>query len=281
MKGIIRKILLEYNGEDVFTLNPKELKLFSYLIENNFVGIENDDFMNIGDIKIYIHRIKDILTPDLIEKLFFLLLFNKPSDILKANNKKNTDELYLGNFYISNVVHYGEWSEDSVDVTEECEYCDGYGEEKETCGECRGHGYIEDEEDDEFIEYTCDTCGGSGEESITCNYCGGGGEQTYWTSVFEIDEISEVFITKDGINEDDIESTWDETYRIMVRNRDKYFFTGYSDYFNSLQFQSDKLRDDDELLPNTVTNFDSKSEEIKPNIGFRNFLFKNILKLND
>jgi hypothetical protein len=278
MRGIIRKILLEHNGVDVVNLSPKELKLFSYLIEstNDF---DKNVLMYRTYMVIHFRKMLNILTPDLIEKYFFLLLFNTPSDIVGAHHKKDISNLYFGPFYLSTVTHYGDWDSNTEWVYEPCDYCD-LGETTETCGECSGIGYIKDEEDGETWEYECNTCGGSGEETDTCDYCGGSGEQSYESNVYTLDEIEETFITKNGISEDVIESTWSETYKKIFKDREKYFPTYVSDAINSFNVERQSLNEKEELKEDQITEFDSIVEEVKPNIGFRNFLFKQILMID-
>ncbi len=278
MRGIIRKILLEHNGEDVVNLSPKELKLFSYLIEstNDF---DKNVLMYRTYMVIHFRKLLNILTPDLIEKYFFILLFNTPSDIVDAHHKKDISNLYLGPFYLSTVTHYGDWSHTTEYMTEDCEYCD-MGETTDTCSECSGSGYIEDEEDGETWEYECNTCGGYGEETRTCNYCGGSGEQRYEADVHTLNEIEETFITKNGISEDIIESTWGETYKRIFKDRENYFPTYVSDAIDSIEVERHSLNEEEELKEDQITEFDPIVEEVKPNIGFRNFLFKQILMID-
>lgn len=276
MRDIIRKILLEHNGESTISLSEKELKFFSYLIDNDD-DIGEDIFMSIGDIRRYFKKVELILTPDLIEKQFFLLLFNKPSDILNANIKKDTSELYLGPFYRSEITHYNKWREDQSYVIENCDYCSGTGEVYETCGACGGVGY---EDDDEFLESACYNCGGNGEVYETCGDCGGSGEQTFLTKYFTIDEFSELLITKNDINEGDIEITWQETFKNILKKRDKYFLTLIIDPIDTVYTETNKLTEDEELIEDKVIETVSMIEELKPNVGFRNFLFKKILKIN-
>lgn len=285
MKGIIKKILLEQVSEsDHVILSEKELKLIVFILKNKTsFNYSEKSFFSKQQITLLLREAKEFLTNDLLIKFFFLLVFNTPKDLFRSLKNKDISNLYLGPFYIS-LLNYNldEWEEDHVDQYEDCEYCGGSGEETDTCSSCSGAGYHEEEEDDDFLEYECDNCGGSGEESITCGYCGGSGEETYYKTVYRLQEAEELIITKNGLDENDIESTYESTIENIFDKRNEYFVPYVTENIDELVYEpmySDKLPEKYKLKADQIIDYESKHEKIPPNKSMNNLVINKILGL--
>ena len=124
-----------------------------------------------------------------IRELAFLLITN-----LKVENWLTDPILEPYDYYYYTVDYYDDYVSDEEEEDcetcdecggsgyedEDCGYCDGEGEVNYECGTCDGAGSITD---DEGEEEECDTCGGSGNEEEECDECHGGGrsnEDCHW-----------------------------------------------------------------------------------------------------
>ncbi len=124
-----------------------------------------------------------------IRELAFLLITN-----LKVENWLTDPILEPYDYYYYTVDYYDDYISDEEEEDcetcdecggsgyedEDCGYCDGEGEVNYECGMCDGSGSITD---DEGEEEECDECGGSGNEETECDECHGGGrsnEDCHW-----------------------------------------------------------------------------------------------------
>ena len=124
-----------------------------------------------------------------IRELAFLLITN-----LKVENWLTDPILEPYDYYYYTVDYYDDYVSDEEEEDcetcdecggsgyedEDCGYCDGEGEVNYECGTCDGAGSITD---DEGEEEECDTCGGSGNEEVECDECHGQGrsnEDCHW-----------------------------------------------------------------------------------------------------
>ena len=124
-----------------------------------------------------------------IRELAFLLITN-----LKVENWLTDTILEPYDYYYYTVDYYDDYVSDEEEEDcetcdecggsgyedEDCGYCDGEGEVNYECGMCDGSGSITD---DEGEEEECDECGGSGNEETECDECHGQGrsnEDCHW-----------------------------------------------------------------------------------------------------
>ena len=116
-----------------------------------------------------------------IEELSFLLVTN-----LKVENWLTDPILEPYDYYYYDIEYYDDYVTDLEDENcetcdecggsgyedEDCGYCNGEGEVRYECGYCDGEGSIRD---DEGEEEECDECSGSGNDFVECDECHGNG----------------------------------------------------------------------------------------------------------
>ena len=121
------------------------------------------------------------LDEDKINELAFLLATN-----LKVENWMTDPILEPYDYYFYDIRYYDDYVSDEEEEEcetcdecggsgysdEDCGYCDGEGEQRLECGYCDGEGNIRD---DEGEEEQCDECNGDGYEEVECDECHGNG----------------------------------------------------------------------------------------------------------
>lgn len=115
------------------------------------------------------------LDDDKISDLCWLIFINGPIDYLHDKIKTDT------NLYVYEIGYYDEMYTTMINDEDECDYCEGYGEEEGSCAQCDG----EDED--------CGDCNGTGSATYECDYCGGSGIVSYNKEVYKTDDWTAIY----------------------------------------------------------------------------------------
>ncbi len=162
-------------GTEMFSIHLKEVKTILKVLKRS--GIKHLDKHNVGkfvrDFNEYLHMDSVVLT-----RYLLIAYFNPVSDLIRAVERKDTTQLYLGPFYLC-VVEYWEddIEEETEQVDEDCSRCDGYGYSSEDCEECDSTGNNDCTDCDTNGSFPCDECDSMGEvDGEECGTCEGTGE---------------------------------------------------------------------------------------------------------
>jgi len=203
------------------------------------------------------------LDEDKVNELAFLLATN-----LKVKDWMTDPILEPYDYYYYDIRYYDDYVSDEEEEEcetceecggsgyedEDCGYCDGEGEQRLECGYCGGEGSFRDEEGE---EEQCDECNGDGYEEVECDECHGDGrsdEDCHWCGGDT--EICETMYYKE-INEMRIKLISPvklPSPGTQIRN---YYTESYTDW-------RDKIENDKGLIVLTDEVFDTEQDTYNP-----------------
>jgi len=203
-------------------------------------GLTNDHDLPYNNIYEFM---KDSLfsDEDKINELAFLLATN-----LKVKDWMTDPILEPYDYYYYDIRYYDDYVSD-----EDCQYCDGEGEQRLECGYCDGEGSIRD---DEGEEEQCDECNGDGYEEVECDECHGNGRSG--DDCYYCDGETEICNTKyyKEISEMRIKLISPVKLPSPGSQIGNYYTESYTDW-------RDKIENDEGLIVLTDDLFDTEQDE--------------------
>lgn len=178
--------------------NPTNRRLLNIIAKNNDLSnirynSSNPFLRQMSPIKRFIKDSLFIVDPMKIAELLWIIFLNGDIDYLKDELNTSTD------FQVYEVYYYTEMEEEEEDREVDCSDCDGYGQKTEECEMCNGTGEEEEGEDEEGVPIMvdCVDCTGTGEVDNDCDVCAGSGYETEEYIYYEVEEWRAVYLSKD------------------------------------------------------------------------------------
>jgi hypothetical protein len=185
MGDFLKKILSEEvhpdydyieEGDELMEISPKQVKMILNVFKRNEVKY----FTNYKALN-FIRTFKDVYYIDdsvMLTKFLLVAFFNGVSDLVRAVERKDTSQLYVGPFYSATMDYWDDDMEEETDTqSDDCESCGGYGYQTSDCESCGGAGEFECDECEASGYLDCPECDGmGGDDEGECSRCDGIGE---------------------------------------------------------------------------------------------------------
>ena len=183
-------------GEELFPINPKQVVMILNVLKKSGIN-----YLGNKQVRLFLNTFGEMYAINggaMLTKFLLITYFNHKSDLVRAVERKDTSQLYIGPFYSATMDYIDEdIDEEDETQSDDCDSCGGYGYQSTECdtcsgsgefecGECDGKGWVDcdtcetsgssEETDEEGDEIDCDACDGVGEEM--CGTCDGRGEES-------------------------------------------------------------------------------------------------------
>tara|TARA_Y100000310_G_C20667711_1_gene808525 strand:+ start:54 stop:923 length:870 start_codon:yes stop_codon:yes gene_type:complete len=178
--------------------NPTNRRLLNVIAKNNDLSNihynkSNPFLRQMGPVKRFIKDTLYIVDPMKIAELLWLIFLNGDIDYLKDDLDISTD------FQVYEIYYYMEMDEEEDERDVDCSDCDGYGTTIDECQMCDGTGEEDSgssDDEGEPIMVSCVDCEGTGEVTNDCDWCGGSGYESEQFTEYSVEEWRNVYVSK-------------------------------------------------------------------------------------
>ncbi len=178
--------------------NPTNRRLLNIIAKNNdlspiYYNKTNPFLRQMRYVKNFIKDTLYIEDAAKIGQLLWIIFLNGDIDYLKDDLDISTD------FQVYEIYYYTDMEEEEDERDVDCSYCDGYGTTTDECQMCDGTGEEdsgEEDEEGEPIMVSCVDCEGTGEVDNDCDWCAGGGSETEEFVEYTMEEWRNVYVSK-------------------------------------------------------------------------------------
>ena len=178
--------------------NPTNRRLLNIIAQNTdlstiYYNKSNPFLRQMGYVKRFIKDTLFIDDPMKIAELLWIIFLNGDIDYLIDDIKISTD------FQVYEIYYYMEMEEEEDEREVDCSYCDGYGTTTDECQMCDGTGEEESGDEDEEgdpIMVGCPDCESTGEVDNDCGWCGGSGYESEQFTEYSVEEWRNVYVSK-------------------------------------------------------------------------------------